>query len=94
VAQDSTSTSEAGGSQRPHVPTNNNPPVNIYMMNTDAHLLTRTHDYETSKFVKKGKDSTNPLNPLQIQKAVGETMTRIPKGAFKKASHNKNMRSA
>jgi hypothetical protein len=40
----------------------------------------------------KGKESSNPSPPIQIEKTVGETMTDIPKGAFKKASHNLNGR--
>jgi hypothetical protein len=64
------------------------------MMNVDAHLSTRTHDYGMPESVEKGKEASNPLNPLQIEKTVGETMTHIPKGAFKKASHNPNMRAA
>jgi hypothetical protein len=44
------------------------------------------------KSVEKGKESTNPSTPLQIKKVLGKTMTRIPKGAFKKASHNPNVR--
>jgi hypothetical protein len=44
--------------------------------------------------VEKGKEASNPLPPLQIEKTVGETMTRIPKGVFKKASHNPNARDA
>jgi hypothetical protein len=43
---------------------------------------------------EKGKEATNPSNPLQIDKTVGEIMTRIPKGVFKKASHNPNARVA
>jgi hypothetical protein len=44
--------------------------------------------------VKNGKEATNPLVPLQIEKTMGETMTCIPKGAFKKASHNSNTRAS
>jgi hypothetical protein len=44
--------------------------------------------------VEKGKEASNPLPPLQIENTVGETMTQIPKGAFKKASHNLNARAA
>jgi hypothetical protein len=43
---------------------------------------------------KKGKEATNPPVPLQIEKTMGETMTHIPKGAFKKDSHNPNARAA
>jgi hypothetical protein len=42
------------------------------------------------KYVEKGKEASNPLPPLQIENTMGETMTCIPKGAFKKDSHNPN----
>jgi hypothetical protein len=63
------------------------------MMNVDAHLSTMTHDYIRSQYIEKGKEASNPLTPLQIEKTVGETMTCIPKGVFKKASHNLNTRA-
>jgi hypothetical protein len=63
------------------------------MMNVKAHLSTKTRDYGTPESIEKGKEATNPSTPLQIEKAVGETMTCIPKGAFKKASHNPNARA-
>jgi hypothetical protein len=66
--------------------------MKIYMMNTDTHLSTRTHDYGMPKYVEKGKEASNPLAPLQIEKTVGEMMTHIPKGEFKKYSHNSNTR--
>jgi hypothetical protein len=71
MAQASASTSMAGGSQGPPTPTTNNPTTNIYMMNIDAHLSTRTRDYRTPESVEKGKEATNPLTPLQIEKTVG-----------------------
>jgi hypothetical protein len=43
---------------------------------------------------KKGEEDENPFVPLQIKKMLGKTMTCIPKGAFKKDSHNPNMRAA
>jgi len=43
---------------------------------------------------EKGKDSTNPPNPLHIEKTMDEIMTHIPKGVFKKASHNMNVKDA
>jgi hypothetical protein len=64
------------------------------MMKVEAHLSTRAHDYGMPESVEKGKEASNPLTPLQIEKTVGETMTHIPKGAFKKDSHNPNMRAA
>jgi hypothetical protein len=62
MAQASASTSVVGGSQGPPAPTNNNLVVNIYMMNVDAHLSTRTRDYGMSESVEKGKEATNPSN--------------------------------
>jgi hypothetical protein len=41
---------------------------------------------------EKGKEAENIFLPLQIEKTLGKTMTRIPKGAFKKDSHNPNTR--
>jgi hypothetical protein len=46
-----------------------------------------------SESIEKGKEATNPLTSLQINKAVSEIMTCIPKGAFKKASHNPKVRA-
>jgi hypothetical protein len=42
---------------------------------------------------EKGKEAENPSLPLQIEKMLGEAMTHIPKGAFKKYSHNPNARA-
>jgi len=50
------------------------------------------HNYGTLESVEKGKEASNPLTPLQIQKTVGEIITHIHKGVFKKASHNPNTR--
>jgi hypothetical protein len=94
MAQASTSSSATGGSQGPPAPTNNNPTTNIYMMNVEANIATRARDYGMSESVEKGKEAMNPPTPLQIEKAVGEMMTHIPKGVFKKASHNPNVRAA
>jgi hypothetical protein len=44
--------------------------------------------------VEKGKESSNPLPPILIEKTMGENMTCIPKGVFKKDSHNPNARAA
>jgi hypothetical protein len=46
------------------------------------------------KSAEKGKEASNSLPCLQIEKTVGENTTHIPKGAFKKASHNPNARAA
>jgi hypothetical protein len=64
------------------------------MMNVEAHLTTRERDYKMSESAKKGKESTNPLTPLEIEKGVGKMMTHIPKGAYNKASHNPNARAS
>jgi hypothetical protein len=68
--------------------------ANVYMMKSDAFIATRAHDYSKSNASDKGKEAEIPSLPLQIEKTLGETMTRIPKGAFKRASHNPNARAA
>jgi hypothetical protein len=64
------------------------------MVRGDALIMARAHDYSKPSTSKKGKEVELPSLPLQIEKTLGETMTRIPKGAFKKASHNPNARAA
>jgi hypothetical protein len=49
---------------------------------------------EMHESAEKGKEASNPLPPLHIEKTMGETMTHIPKGVFKKDSHNPNARAA
>ena len=56
--------------------------------------MTRVHNYSKPSASEKGKEADLPSLPLQIEKTLGETMTRIPKGAFKKDSHNPNARAA
>jgi hypothetical protein len=68
--------------------------ANVYMMKSDAFIATRAHDYSKTSTSDKGKEAEIPSLPLQIEKTLGETMTRIPKGAFKRASHNPNARDA
>jgi hypothetical protein len=94
MAQALASSSVEGGNHGSPTTTSNNPAMNIYMMNFEANIMTRAQDYKMLKFVEKGKESMNPPNPLQIEKTVGETMTRIPKGSFKKDYHNSNVRAA
>jgi hypothetical protein len=94
MAQASTSSSVEGGSQGPPASTGNTSVANVYMLKGDAHIATRTQDYRMSESAEKGKEATNPPVPLQIEKTMGETMTHIPKGAFKKDSHNPNVRAA
>ena len=88
------SASTKWGSQEP-CPLANNPTfVNVYMVKSDAFILTRVHDYSKPSASEKGKEIDLLSLPLQIEKTLGETMTHIPKGAFKKASHNPNARAA
>jgi hypothetical protein len=88
------STSAEGGSQETCPPPNNSSSANVYMVRGDALITTRAHDYSKPSASEKGKEAEIPSLPLQIEKTLGETMTRIPKGAFKKASHNPNARAA
>jgi hypothetical protein len=60
------------------------------MVRGDALITTRAHDYSKPSTSEKGKEAELPSLPLQIEKTLGEMMTRIPKGAFKKYSHNPN----
>jgi hypothetical protein len=87
------SASMEGGSQDPSSPANNPTSMNVYMVRGDAFISTRAHDYSKPSTSKKGKEVELPSLPLQIEKMLGETMTHIPKGAFKKASHNPNARA-
>jgi hypothetical protein len=68
--------------------------MNVYMMKGDAYISTRAHDYKMLSTFEKGKEAGNPTLPLQIENTLGETMTCIPKGMFKKYSHNPNTRAA
>jgi hypothetical protein len=64
------------------------------MVRGDAFISTRAHDYSKPSTSEKGKEANLPSLPLQIEKTLGETMTCISKGAFKKSSHNPNTRAA
>jgi hypothetical protein len=83
-----------GGSQGPPSSSSNPSTSNVYMLKGEAHIATRAHDYRMPSTAEKGKEAENPYVPLQIERTMGETMTRIPKGVFKKASHNPNVRAA
>jgi hypothetical protein len=88
------STSMEGGSQGPSPSLNNPAFANVYMVKGDAFISTRAHEYSKTSTFEKGKEAELPSLPLQIEKTLGETMTHIPKGAFKKYSHNPNTRAA
>jgi hypothetical protein len=87
------STSAEGGSQGPSLSSNNPAYMNVYMMKGDVFIWTRVHDYSKPRNSEKGKEVKLPSLPLQIEKTLGETMTRITKGAFKKYSHYPNVRA-
>jgi hypothetical protein len=82
------------GSQENFPPPNNSSSANVYMVKSDALITTRAHEYSKPSASEKGKEAEIPSLPLQIEKTLGETMTHIPKGAFKRASHNPNARAA
>jgi hypothetical protein len=63
------------------------------MVKSDALITTRAHDYSKPSASEKGKEAEIPSLPLHIEKTLGETMTHIPKGLFKRASHNPNTRA-
>jgi hypothetical protein len=91
LAQASSSTEGAG--QGPTPSPSNSSSVNVYMMKGSIDITTRTRDYGMPNTFEKGKDAENPSLPLHIENMLGEKMTRIPKGAFKKASQNPNARA-
>jgi hypothetical protein len=86
------SASMEGGNQGPSPSSNNPASTNVYIVRGDSFILTRAHDYSKPSTSEKGKEVELPYIPLQIEKTLGETMTCIPKGAFKKSSHNPNTR--
>jgi hypothetical protein len=88
------SASTEGGSQETCPPPNNPSSPNVYMVRGDAFILTRAHNYSKPSTFENGKEADLPYLPLQIEKPLGETMTCIPKGAFKKYSHNPNARAS
>jgi hypothetical protein len=83
-----------GGIQGPSPPANNPASANVYMVRGDAFISNRVHDYSKPSTSEKGKEVELPSLSPQIEKILGETMTRIPKGTFKKSSHNPNARAA
>jgi hypothetical protein len=88
------SASTEGGSHENCPPPNGSSSVNVYMMKSDAFIATRAHDYSKASAPEKGKEAEIPSLPLQIENTLGETMMHIPKGAFKRSSHNPNARAA
>jgi hypothetical protein len=87
------STSIEGGIQETFPTLNNPSSMNVYMVRGDAFISTRAQDYSKPSASEKGKEAYLPSLPLQIEKMLGETMTHIPKVAFKKSSHNPNARA-
>jgi hypothetical protein len=64
------------------------------MMKGSVDIMTRRHDYGMPNNFEKGKEAEKSHLPLQIEKTLGETMTRIRNVEFKKSSHNPNARAA
>ena len=87
------SISTEGGNQETYPPPNNPSSMNIYMVRGVAFISTRAHDYSKPSASEKGKEVDLPYLPLQIENTLGEKMTHIPKGAFRKSSHNPNVRA-
>jgi hypothetical protein len=87
------SSSVEGGSHGPPPSLSNPSSKNVYMMKGDSFVTTRAHDYIKSSTYEKGKEAEIPSLPLQIENTLGETMTHIPKGVFKKSSYNPNARA-
>jgi hypothetical protein len=56
----------------------------------DVELSTRSHDYSNPESTKKVKKTSDPQGPLHIEKPEKEVMTHIPKGVYKRVSHNPN----
>jgi hypothetical protein len=94
MAHASSSMNAPGGNHGAPILNNNNGAANVYMLRSDAHLQTMPHDYGMIESVDKGKYASNPPPPLHIERTMGETISRIPKGVFKKASHDLNTRDA
>jgi hypothetical protein len=87
------SLSAEGVSQGPPPSSSNPLSVNMYMMKGTVDIATRAWDYGMPNTSEKVKEVENPPLPLHIENTLGETMTCIPKGAFKKYSHNPNARA-
>jgi hypothetical protein len=88
------SLSVEGGSQGTPASLSNPLSTNVYMMKGDSYISIRAHDYRIPSTSKKSKEDENIPLPLQIEKTLGETTIHIPKGVFKKYSHNTNARAA
>jgi hypothetical protein len=60
----------------------------------EVDLSTRSRDYNNPESTSKGKETSYPQGSLHIKKPEKETMSHIPKGVYKRASHNPNARFA
>jgi hypothetical protein len=50
--------------------------------------------YDKHEFTLKGKESHELKNPLHMENPMGDRMSHIPKGVYKRSLHNPNARSA
>jgi hypothetical protein len=66
------SASVEGGSSDTCPPPKNSSSMNVYMVKSDALIMTRAHDYSKPSASEKGKEAEIPSLPLQIEKMLGE----------------------
>jgi hypothetical protein len=52
----------------------------------------RNQNYDNPELTEKGKKTSKEQAPLHIQKYDKETVSCIPKGIYKRTSHNPNAR--
>ena len=66
-------------------------PSNVFMMGSNVHVATRSHDYGEAK---TSKDKTAPRNTdPDIERPPIETIPQIPKGSAKRATINPNAKA-
>jgi hypothetical protein len=63
------------------------------VVGSDVFMLTRACDYGNPESMSRGKESHDSHNSLHIEKFVGDTLSCIPKGVFKRSSHNPSSRA-
>jgi hypothetical protein len=61
-----------------------------YTKEEEVDLLTRSHNYSNLESTDKGNENLDPHNCIYIEKPEKETMKHIPKGVYKRDSHNPN----
>jgi len=56
----------------------------------DVDLSTRSQNYDNPELTKKGKKTSEDWTPLHIESFKKETTSHIPKGFYKRTTHNPN----